>query len=106
MKNLRFVFYLLNNEPVALEELKLIISKLPNGKAPGHDGIFHEHVKMGQCILLEYLVQLFSSINKIEYILLSFKLAVKIPIPKDGNTLACTFDDYRGICLLTKFWSD
>ena len=91
------------DEPVTLEELRLIINKLPNGKAPGHDGIFYEHIKMGQCILLDYLVQLFNSIIKIEYIPLSFKLAVKIPIPKGGKTLACTFDDYRGISLLTTF---
>ena len=71
------------NESVTLEELRLIINKkLSNGKAHGHDGIFFEHVKMGQCILLEYLVQLFNSIIQIEYIPLSFKRAVKIPISK------------------------
>ena len=28
------------DEPVALEELEDVINKLPNGKAPGHDGGF------------------------------------------------------------------
>ena len=53
--------------------------------------------------MLEYLVQLFNSIIKTEYILSSFKLAVKLPIPKGGKIFACTFDDHRGISLLTTF---
>jgi hypothetical protein len=43
-------------------------NKLPNGKAPGHHGVFYEHIKLGQHILLMYLVQLFNSIIKVEYI--------------------------------------
>lgn len=45
------------DEQVTLEELRLtIISRLPDGSAPGQDGIFQEQVNIRQCILLEYLV--------------------------------------------------
>ena len=91
------------DEAVTPKELGDIISRLPNGKAPGHDGVFYEHIKLGQHILLMYLVQLFNSIIKVEYIPSSFKLAVKIPIPKSGKGFACTFNDHRGISLLTSF---
>ena len=50
------------DEPVTLEELEDAINKLPNGKAPGHDGVFYEHVKLGQRILPVHLVQQFNSI--------------------------------------------
>ena len=88
-------------EPVTLEELEDVINKLPNGKAPGHDGVFYKHIKLGQRIL--YLVQLFYTVIQSEYIPSAFKLAIKIPVPKSGKAFACTFDDYRGISLLTSF---
>ena len=47
---------LILDEPVTLEELEDEINKLPNGKAPGHDGVFYEYNKLGQRILSAYLV--------------------------------------------------
>lgn len=91
------------DKPITIEEIQSIVRKLPAGKAPGHDGVFYEHIKLGERILLLYLVQLFNSVIKVEYIPSSFKLAVKIPIPKGGKAFACTFDDHRGISLLTTF---
>lgn len=91
------------DRPITSEELQSIVNELPAGKAPGHDGVFYEHVKLGQRILLLYLVQLFNSIINLVYIPSSFKLAVKIPIPKGGKVFAWTFDDHRGISLLTTF---
>ena len=44
------------DEPVPLEEIEDVINKFPNGKAPGHDGVFYEHIKLGQHILSVYLV--------------------------------------------------
>ena len=60
-------------------------------------GVFCEHVKLGQRILSVYLVQLFNSVIQSDCIPSSFKLAIKIPVPKMGKALAYTFDDYRGI---------
>ena len=88
------------DEPVTLEELEDVINKLPNGKAPGHDGVFYEDIKLGQRILSVYIVQLFNSVIQSECIPTSFKLAIKIPVPKMGKAFACTFDDYRGISLI------
>lgn len=91
------------DDPVTVEEIRCVLTKLPSGKAPGHDGIFYEHIKLAGDIMVTYLVQLFNSIIKREYIPWSFKLGVKIPIPKGRKTGVYTFDDYRGISLLTSF---
>ena len=56
------------DKPVTTEEIQSVIRKLPAGKAPGHDGVFYEHIKLGDLILVAYLVQLFNSIIKVEYI--------------------------------------
>lgn len=85
------------DDPVTVEEIRCVLTKLPSGKAPGHDGIFYEHIKLAGDIMVTYLVQLFNSIIKREYIPWSFKLGVKIPIPKGRKTGVYTFDDYRGI---------
>ena len=43
---------------------------------------------------------LFNAIVTFEYIPSSFKLAIKVPIPKGSNQQGRTFDDHRGISLL------
>ena len=44
------------DEPVTLQEIEDVINKLLNRKAPGHDGVFYEHIKLGKRILSVYLV--------------------------------------------------
>lgn len=85
---------------ISTAELKQVVTSLPNGKASGLDGICYEHVKMGGEILLKHLELLFNAIVILEYIPASFKLAIKVPIPKGGNKQSRTFDDSRGISLL------
>lgn len=64
----------------------------------------YEHVKFGGETLLNHLVLMFNAIITTEYIPASFKLAIKIPISKEGNRQARTFDaDHRGISLLYQF---
>lgn len=88
------------DSPISVFELKRVVEALPNGKAPGLDGICYEHVKFGSDNLLNDLVLLYNAIVTLEYIPASFKLAIKIPIPKGSNQQTHTFDDYRGISLL------
>ena len=86
-------------QPFTLYEVNQVIYDLPNGKSPGFDKICYEHVKYGGPNLLHHIVLLFNAIVCVEYISLSFKLAVKVPFPKD-ITGKKTFDNHRGISLM------
>ena len=88
--------------PISIEEVNVVINSLPNGKAPGFDYITNEHVKFGGFKLREALVYIFNRIVIEEHIPRSFKLAIKIPIPKDCKE-DMSFDNSRGISLLTTF---
>lgn len=80
--------------------MKKVVESLPNGKTPGFDGICYEHIKFDGETLLSKLELLFNAIIVSEYIPASFKIGIKIPIPKGKKKQAKTFDDYRGISLL------
>ncbi|CAB4019989.1 Hypothetical predicted protein [Paramuricea clavata] len=86
-----------------MEELKEVVKNLPNGKAPGLDGVCYEHVKIGGGTLLSNMLSLFNMIITEEKIPASFKIAIKIPIPKSHNAKNSGFDDHRGISLLPAF---
>ncbi len=88
--------------PITIYEVETVVNSLPNGKVSGFDNITYEHVKYGGLKLKETLVYLFNRIINEENIPKSFKLAVKIPIPK-SNKDDMTFDNSRGISLLTTF---
>ena len=88
--------------PITVQELETIVNGLPNGKAPGFDDITYEHVKYGGSKLKEALAYLFNRIVNEENIPRSFKLAVKITIPK-SNKDNMKFDNSRGSSLLTTF---
>jgi hypothetical protein len=92
------IFYTL----IPIYKVETIVNSLPNGKVPGLDDITYEHVKYGGSKLKETLVYLFNCIINEEIIPKSFKLAVKIPIPK-SNKDDMAFDNSRGISLLTTF---
>ena len=88
------------NVPLASEEIYEVIRSLPNGKAPGFDGITYEHLKFGGEIVVRALLKLYTCIIDWEEIPNLFKLAIKIPILK-SNKKTHTFDDHRGISLLS-----
>ena len=46
------------NVPLAIEEINEVIRSLPNGKAPGFDGITYEHLKNGGEIIVLALLKL------------------------------------------------
>ena len=88
------------NVPLAIEDIDEVIRSLPNGKAPGYDGITYEHLKYGGEIIVQALLKLYTCIIDKEEIPNLFKLALKIPILK-SNKKTYTFDDHRGITLLS-----
>ena len=92
-----------SDRPISIEELEEVVKYLPNGKAPGLDGVCYEHVKIGGSTLLSNLLSLFNMIIMKEEIPASFKIAIKIPLPKSHNGKKSGFDDHRGISLLPAF---
>ena len=99
LKNSEDMYDYTFNSSITAEEITSVINTLPKGKSPGIDGITYEHIKYGGEIIVELLLKLFSYIIELEEIPKSFKMAIKIPIPK-GNKTSRTFDDHRGISLL------
>ncbi len=85
---------------LTIEEISEVVRSMPLGKAPGFDRITYEHLKYGGDMIIHALLNLYTCIIVREEIPNSFKLAVKIPIPK-GNKKGKMFDDHRGISLLS-----
>lgn len=85
-------------EGITEEEMKTVLTKLRNGKAPGHDMIKSEQLKymgeQGEQVLLEML----NSIWKIGKIPKDWEKAVIFPVHKKGDSKNC--NNYRGISLL------
>ena len=79
------------------------INTLHINKAPGYDEVTTEHLKYGGACLTELLCDLYNMVVKEEYIPLSFKCGVLVPLYKGKDT--CIFDpnNYRGITLLPTF---
>jgi hypothetical protein len=98
LKNSESMYDYTFNSSITAEEITSVINTLPEGKSPGVDGITYEHIKYGGEIIVELLLKLFSYVIELEEIPKSFKMAIKIPIPK-GNKTSRTFDDHRGISL-------
>ena len=88
------------NVPLTIQKIHDVIGSLPNGKAPGFDGITYEHRKYVGETMVRALLKSYNCIIEREEIPGSFKLAVKIPILK-SNKKTHTFDDHRGISLLS-----
>jgi hypothetical protein len=85
---------------VTPNEMKLIIKKLPNKKAPGHDHITNLMFKKLPDIVLIYMTALFNSLLRLEYFPLKWKIATVILIEKLGKDRSNP-DSNRPISLLT-----
>ena len=92
-----------SDRPISIEELEEVVKYLPNGKAPGLDGVCYEHVKIGGTTLVSNLLSLLNMIIMKEEIPASFKIAIKIPLPRSHNGKKSALDDHRGISLLPAF---
>ena len=63
-----------------VEEVSKAISKLPNRKAAGPDGVSSEHLKFGGSLLRTWITQIFNAILLLECVPSSFKEANITPI--------------------------
>lgn len=80
-------------------ELKLIIKKLKNNKAPGADGIANIAIKNLPNKAICQLMYIINAIMKLQYFPSSWKLATIIPIHKSGKS-DNSASSYRPISLL------
>ena len=89
--------------PVCELEVSDAIRKLNSGKAPGHDGITSEHLKMAGDMLVKVLCGLFNMCISKEYIPINFRKGIQVPLYKGKDSCSLSPDNYRGITLLSTF---
>ncbi|KAL0153085.1 hypothetical protein M9458_051610, partial [Cirrhinus mrigala] len=82
-----------------LEEVKLAVYALKNGKSPGLDQVAVEGIKAGGDTLLPRLHNLIKSIWRLDKVPTRWKKAIIIPIHKKGDSREC--NNYHGISLLS-----
>jgi Reverse transcriptase (RNA-dependent DNA polymerase) len=95
--------YETNTNPSTLtspREIKNIIKKLKNGKAPGFDGIPNILLKNLPRKALVYLTYIFNSCIKLSYFPSIWRHALVVPIPKPGKDHSAP-SSYRPISLLS-----
>lgn len=80
-------------------ELKIIIQKLPNRKAPGSDGIDNKIIKNLSTKAIVQLMYIVNAILKPSHFPEQWKLAVIVPIPKPNKDSSNPIN-YRPVSLL------
>ena len=91
------------SDPITECEVENAVRKLNNNKAPGYDGITSEHIKYAGHPLVRILCLLYRHCIRSEYIPLSLRKGIQIPLYKGKNTCTLDCDNYRGITLLSTF---
>ena len=89
--------------PISDFEVRKAVEKLNNKKAPGFDGITAEHIKFAGESLVHVLCLLYNHCVKLEYIPVSFRKGIQVPLYKGKNACTLDCDNYRGITLLSTF---
>ena len=90
-------------EPFTFDEVRLAVSCLNSGKAPGYDQVTAEQIKYAgneTCVLL---CLLFNGIRQLEYIPRCFRFGVQVPLFKGKDLCNLDPNNYRGITLLSTF---
>ncbi|KAI2650200.1 putative 149 kDa protein [Labeo rohita] len=90
---------LMSDAEPTLEEVKLAVYALKNGKSPGLDQVAAEGIKAGGDTLLPRLHNLIKLIWRLNKVPTRWKKAIIIPIHKKGDSREC--NNYRGISLLS-----
>ena len=85
--------------PFTIQELRKVISRLKNGKAPGVDNISAEMLKASPPIALCQLLNIWNQILDQCKVPSDWRRALLAKIPKKGDPSIC--DNYRGISLLS-----
>jgi hypothetical protein len=87
------------NEPISMDEVRLAIGKLANGKSAGMDEVPGELFKWLSVSNIESLHGVLQGIWESETIPASWQQAVIVPVPKKGDLTEV--NNYRGISLLS-----
>ena len=85
--------------PLTEEEIKVAVSQLRSGKAPGEDGITAEILRLGGESVVQWLKHLADRVWSEEGIPKDWKKSLVVPLHKKGTRTVC--DNYRGISLLS-----
>ena len=85
------------NKIITVKEVKLAISKLKNGKAPGEDRILNEMLKSGKLTLSDSLCKIFNLVFASERYPYSWCKNFLVPVFKSG--IPDNPDNYRGISI-------
>ena len=84
--------------PPTEDEVLEALGKLKEKKAAGKNGILPEMVKGCGGWMMEYILDLFSTVWKEERVREEWRDALLVPIPKKGDLTRC--DKWRGLNLL------
>ena len=88
-----------NTDPPTLEEVKMAIKVMKNGKAPGSNGVTAEMLKVEDTVTPRLLTQIFSDIWETENIPDDWKMGLIVKLPNKGDLSNC--NNWRGITLLS-----
>jgi hypothetical protein len=75
------------NNCIDKHEVTNIIKKLPNGKAPGIDGITNEMLKCSAPFMVDYLVKMFKTIFESGIYPVNWGKAILMPLHKKGSLI-------------------
>ncbi|CAG2219895.1 unnamed protein product [Mytilus edulis] len=87
------------DKPITVDEIKDQVRTLKAGKSPGQDYISNEHILYGGENLLKHLSVLYNLILEQEYLPLSFRHGIIIPLYKGNNKDKTNPNSYRAVTL-------
>ncbi|KAF5586594.1 uncharacterized protein FSUBG_12104 [Fusarium subglutinans] len=86
---------------VTPKDIEILIRKQPSRKAPGHDLICIEQLKMGYKELAPSIARLINALLKLSIFPEAFKTAITAMLPKSGKDSYDTVNSWRPIALLS-----
>ena len=86
-------------DSITVEEVRQVMKKMKNGKAPGDDGIPSELLEAGGECTVQQLLKMSNIAYRSESVPLDWQRGVICPLFKKGYKTSC--DNYRGITLLS-----
>ncbi|KAI0215636.1 hypothetical protein LSAT2_032304 [Lamellibrachia satsuma] len=78
-----------NTDQPTLEEVKMAIKMMKNGRAPGSDGVTAEMLVVDNTVTPRLLTQIFSDIWETENIPEDWKMGLVVKLPKKGDLSNC-----------------
>ena len=87
-------------DPLAPKELELAIRKLKKGKAAGHDMLVAEHIQYASKEVQNIILIIMQTMIDLEYIPVTFRYGICIPLHKGHDKVKSDPDNYRKITLL------